>query len=83
VSEARVETLRTNPDTFSVTVMVNGRPRLVVAGTTVAMLVDDLGCGTRGIAVAVDRAVLPRSSWHEVVVDAGAQVEVVTAAAGG
>ena len=87
MSERRVETGGVIPDTVTapaaVTVTVNGQPRVVAQGTTVATLVEDLACGSRGIAVAVDRAVVPRSSWHEVVVDAGAHVEVVTAAAGG
>ncbi len=65
------------------TVTVNGLPRLVAPGTTVAMLVDDLACGPRGVAVAVDRTVVPRSSWSEVFVGEGTHVEVVTAAAGG
>ena len=67
----------------TVTVSVNGAPREVAAGTTVAALLAELGAASRGIAVAVDREVVPRSSWGDVVVEEGAQVEVVTAAAGG
>jgi len=67
----------------TVSVSVNGQPREIVAGTTVAVLVQELGAGPRGIAVAIDREVVPRSSWEDVVVEEGAQVEVVTAAAGG
>ena len=67
----------------TVTVSVNGVPRAVAAGTTVAALVEELGAGSRGIAVAVDRVVVPRSLWVEAVVEEGAHVEVVTAAAGG
>ncbi len=67
----------------TVGVSVNGQPREIVAGTTVAALVRELGAGPRGIAVAIDRVVVPRSSWQDVVVEEGAHVEVVTAAAGG
>jgi len=35
------------------------------------------------VAVAVDREVVPRSTWERVVVREGAEVEVVAAAAGG
>ena len=67
----------------TVGVSVNGQPREIVAGTTVAALVRELGAGPRGIAVAIDRVVVPRSSWEDVVVEEGAHVEVVTAVAGG
>jgi sulfur carrier protein len=37
----------------------------------------------RGIAVAVDGEVVRRGVWHETKIHDGAQVEIVTAAAGG
>jgi sulfur carrier protein len=50
--------------------------------TTVATLLQSLGYPDRGIAVAVDHAVVPRSSWATTLSD-GAQIEVVTAVQGG
>jgi sulfur carrier protein len=50
--------------------------------TTVAALLQSLGYPDRGIAVALDRAVLPRSGWTTTLSD-GAQVEVLTAVQGG
>ncbi len=50
--------------------------------TTVAALLDRLGFGAKGIAVAVDLSVLPRSEWETTLAD-GARVEVVTAVQGG
>ncbi|MDA8310201.1 MAG: sulfur carrier protein ThiS [Actinomycetota bacterium] len=67
----------------AVSVTVNGVRRTVPPGTTVAALVAELGRGSRGVAVAVDREVVPRSLWEEVVVTEGANVEVVSAVAGG
>jgi sulfur carrier protein len=64
-------------------VVLNGEPTRLDPGTTVAQLAHRLVPGARGVAVAVDRAVVPRSSWAEVVLHDGAAVEVVTAAAGG
>jgi sulfur carrier protein len=49
---------------------------------TVAGLLQSLGYPDRGIAVAVDQAVLPRSSWATTLSD-GANIEVVTAVQGG
>jgi sulfur carrier protein len=50
--------------------------------TTVAALLQSLGYPDRGIAVALDQAVLPRSGWTTTLFD-GAQIEVVTAVQGG
>jgi sulfur carrier protein len=50
--------------------------------TTVAALLESLGYPDRGIAVAVDQAVLPRSRWVTTLSD-GANIEVVTAVQGG
>jgi sulfur carrier protein len=50
--------------------------------TTVAALLQSLGYPDRGIAVAVDQAVLPRSAWTTTLSE-GAQLEVVTAVQGG
>ena len=49
---------------------------------TVAGLLQSLGYPDRGIAVAVDHAVLPRSSWTTTLSE-GANIEVVTAVQGG
>lgn len=61
----------------------NGERLDVPAGTTVADLVARMGSDGRGVAVAVDGEVVPRSRWSAEVVPDGARVEVVTAAAGG
>jgi sulfur carrier protein len=50
--------------------------------TTVAKLLETLGIQDKGIAVAVDWTVLPRSQWELPLAD-GAKVEVVTAVQGG
>lgn len=49
---------------------------------TVAQLVARMGFPEKGIAVAVDWAVLPRAEWETPLRD-GARVEVVTAVQGG
>jgi sulfur carrier protein len=64
-------------------VLVNGDELALAVGTTVAQLVDAVCERTRGVAVALDREVVPRSSWSRVVVTDGSVVEVVAAAAGG
>jgi sulfur carrier protein len=63
-------------------VLVNAEKLEVDDQTTVAALLQSLGYPDRGIAVAVDHAVLPRSAWATKLSD-GAQLEVVTAVQGG
>ena len=63
-------------------VTVNDEAVEVEEQATVAGLLETLGFPDKGIAVAVDWAVLPRSRWHTTLTD-GARVEVVTAVQGG
>jgi len=65
-----------------VKVTVNDEEVQVDEDTTVAALLASLGFPERGIAVAVNLAVLPRSQWNSAV-PAGARLEVVTAVQGG
>jgi sulfur carrier protein len=67
------------------TVTVNGNPHPLQPGTTVATLLDtlDLQAGRRGIAVAIDAEVVPRTEWERTEVAEGANVEVLVAIQGG
>lgn len=64
-------------------VIVNGEGRELPAGATVATLVATLGGGDRGVAVAIDEEVVPRSAWPTAVLGDGVRVEVLTAVQGG
>lgn len=66
-------------------VQVNGEEREIEQGATVAVVLDAVGVGstTKGVAVAVDGAVVPRSRWAFEPVPAGAAIEIVTATQGG
>ncbi|MHB1503095.1 MAG: sulfur carrier protein ThiS [Acidimicrobiales bacterium] len=70
-----------------VVVTVNGEKRPVPSGTTVADMVaitaPSRGGSDRGIAVAVNREVIPRGTWGSVRLTGGETVEIVTAVAGG
>lgn len=66
-----------------VRVTVNGQPRDLPRGSTVADVVADMCAAAAGVAVAVDREVVPRSRWAGVALEEGDLVEVVTAVAGG
>ncbi len=64
---------------------VNGDPLEIAAGSTIADLVGLVTecADPKGVAVAVDRCVVPRSQWAATPARAGTLVEVVGAAAGG
>jgi sulfur carrier protein len=64
-------------------VEVNGEQRSFPDGTTVDALVEALAIGRRGVAVAVNAEVVPRSTWAAVELCAGDAVEVLRAAQGG
>ncbi|HWE13703.1 MAG TPA: sulfur carrier protein ThiS [Solirubrobacteraceae bacterium] len=66
-------------------VIVNGEPRRLHDGATVASVVAmlDVAPGARGLAVAVDGVVVARSRWAETELHDGSQVEVVAAIQGG
>jgi sulfur carrier protein len=66
-------------------VMVNGRPAELPEDATVASLVEtlELPAAGRGVAVAVDREVVPRGAWDSTALAEGAKVEVVHAVQGG
>jgi sulfur carrier protein len=65
-----------------VIVTVNDERLQVDDDTTVAALLDRLGFPRKGVAVALDWAVLPRSGW-DTTLSEGARIEVVTAVQGG
>jgi sulfur carrier protein len=66
-----------------VTVTLNGEPRDVSPGTTVAQLVGLLTDQPTGVAAAVNGEVLPRRFWAGTPLADRDQVEVVTAVQGG
>jgi sulfur carrier protein len=67
-------------------VLVNGEARELPDALTIAELVaveaPDLPDG-RGVAVAVDAAVVPRSEWAATTLEAGQTIEVLAAMQGG
>ncbi|MCX4749585.1 sulfur carrier protein ThiS [Kitasatospora sp. NBC_01287] len=75
----------TGPPAVPVTVplTVNGEPREVSGGATLAELVAELSKAPSGVAAAVNEAVVPRGSWAGTLLAAGDRVEILTAVQGG
>ncbi len=67
-------------------IVVNGNEREVAERLTVAELVrvlDSGGADGRGVAVAVEAQVVPRSEWERAELSEGQRVEVLGAIQGG
>jgi sulfur carrier protein len=63
--------------------LVNGANRAVPAECTVSVLLEDLGLADRRVAVAVNRDVVPRSTFATRRLAAGDRVEILEAVGGG
>ena len=68
---------------MSLQVKLNGEPRELPEGATIADAVAELTDLASGVAAAVNGDVLPRGSWAATPLRDGDQVEVVTAVQGG
>ncbi len=66
-------------------IVLNGEGSDVAAGATVAAVLERLGLAldARGVAVAVDGEVVPRTAWGSFTLGEDARVEVLTAMQGG
>jgi len=65
------------------TLTINGEPRDVPHGATLADLVGQLTESPRGVAAAVNGEVVPRRAWSATPLADRDTVEVVTAVQGG
>ncbi|MGH9138194.1 MAG: sulfur carrier protein ThiS [Acidimicrobiales bacterium] len=68
---------------MTTTVTVNGEAQPLQSGVTVGDVVDGLGRGRAGVAVAVNGEVVPRSAWDERRLYDDDRLEVLTVAQGG
>ena len=69
----------------AIRVTVNGEPRQLPSGATIASVVQELTGRPegRGVAVAVGGEVVPRGAWSHTALREGVALEVVTAVQGG
>ena len=67
----------------TVQIVLNGQPRGLEPGTTLAGLVASLDLGARRMAVEINEEVIPRSEYPVHVLGDGDRVEIVHAVGGG
>jgi len=67
----------------TVVVTVNGKGMEVPLGLSLADLISEVGTDKRGIAVAINQEVVPRSLWGHTIISNEDRIEIITAAPGG
>ncbi len=67
----------------TITVVLNGEPREVPAGLSVATFLTHLGLPADRVAVELDRQIVRKAVWPETLIETGAQIEVVHFVGGG
>ncbi len=64
-------------------ITLNGQPRALRDGTTLAQLLQDEGLAERRVAVEVNAEIIPRAHHGSQLLAAGDRVEIVHALGGG
>jgi sulfur carrier protein len=65
-------------------IQVNGKPETIAADTLIALLAHKgIDADARGVAVALNGAVVPRAAWADTALKADDAVEIVHAKQGG
>ena len=68
---------------MTLTITLNGEPRRVAAGATIASLLADLGLDASKVAVERNLAIAPRSAFGEIALGDGDALEIVHFVGGG
>jgi sulfur carrier protein len=71
------------PGEHVVNVLVNGQPRDVEPGTTLAQLLETLRLDPRALAVELNLDVIPRGRHAQCTLQEGDRLEIVTLVGGG
>ena len=64
-------------------IFINGSKRRVPESTTVDELIESIGLPKKGIALAINNEVIPKSRWNERSLSPQDRVELLTIAQGG
>jgi sulfur carrier protein len=64
-------------------IKLNGNPHPISENHTLGELIASSGLQRKGVAVAVNREIVPRDQWPEHVLQSHDQVEIVQAIGGG
>ena len=68
---------------MEIPVVINGETRTVAAQQTLLELLRRLGLDPARVAVELDRRIVKQAQWSDIVVELGAQIEIVQFGGGG
>lgn len=71
------------PEQETIMILLNGKEEALPAGVRVADLLRIFKIPERGIAIEVNRHIVPRGRWEEVILNPGDRVEIVQMMGGG
>ena len=64
-------------------ILVNGEAHALPAGGALTALIAEHGLSGKRLAVAINREVVPRSTWADRTIEPGDRVEILEAVGGG
>jgi thiamine biosynthesis protein ThiS len=64
-------------------IVVNGEPRMIERGDTLAVLIRTLQLDPERIAVEMNRRIVKRAAWPMTTLEDGSQIEIVQFVGGG
>ena len=65
------------------TIKLNDQTHEVPEGTSLTILLENLGINPKGIAVAIDYEVVPKNKWEETILIDGLELILIQAVQGG
>jgi thiamine biosynthesis protein ThiS len=72
-----------NPNSGTTTIIANGQPRSVKAGSTIADLLQELNIAPTHVVAQLDGVIVSRSEFDKAVLQQGCKLEIVTMVGGG
>jgi thiamine biosynthesis protein ThiS len=68
---------------MAIEITVNGEPQMAFEGLTILGLLEQLQLDPARVAVELDRRIVKQPLWHETMLRAGSEVEIVQFVGGG
>jgi thiamine biosynthesis protein ThiS len=73
----------TTHPTTTITIIANGQPRTVKAGSTIADLLQELAIAPARVVAQLDGVIMARSDFERSILQEGSRLELVTLVGGG
>ena len=64
-------------------VTVNGQPKQVASGQSIAALLEELKIASDRVAIELNKSIVRKRDWHQTAVANGSEIEIVEFVGGG